>query len=149
MARKLHSSRGEHMAQKATESAFQAFLEGLRGDIHASLCSSTGELISALQERDVENARGIAVRLQQELNLCDSDRPSYFLAQILTLLYYDDVFLHCDEVSVWLLALESELQRLRASGRPQGVSSALVSSLDNGRPVPIEETGSGKCGRAR
>src|SRR6185437_290659 len=142
MARKLHSSRGEHMAQKATESAFQAFLEGLRGDIHASLCSSTGELISALQERDVENAREIAVRLQQELNLCDSDRPSYFLAQILTLLSYEDVFLHCDELSGWLLALEYELERLRASYGSRSISSALVSLFDDGRSVPIEESGS-------
>src|SRR5690348_18030872 len=68
------------MAQKATDSVLQAFLEALRQDTHASL-SSTGELISELQERDVENAREIAVRLQQELYLCDSHRPSYFLGQ--------------------------------------------------------------------
>src|SRR5690348_9742538 len=130
------------MAHKATESVLQTFLEGLREEIHASLSSSTGELISALQAREVKHAWQIAARLQQELNLCDSDRPSYFLAQIVTLLYYDDVFLHCDELTAWLLALEDELQRLRVSCRPHRLSSLSAPSFDNKRTVPIQETSS-------
>ena len=134
------------MAQKATESVLQAFLEGLREEIHASLSSTTGELISALQAREVEHARQIAARLQQELNLCDSDRPSYFLAQIVTLLCYDNVFLHCDELTAWLLALEYELERLRVSCRPHRLSSAPARSFDDGLTVPIQETRGRKCG---
>lgn len=134
------------MAQKATESDLQAFLEGLSEEIHACLSSSTGELISALQARAVEHARRIAARLQQELNLCDSDRPSYFLAQIVTLLYYDDVFLHCDELSVWLLALENELQQLRVCYRLRKASSSPLPAFDDGLIVPIRETGYWKCG---
>jgi hypothetical protein len=134
------------MAQKATESVLQAFLEGLREEIHASLSSTTGELISALQAREIEHARQIAARLQQEMNRCDSDRPSYFLAQIVTLLYYDDVFLHCDELSARLLALEYELQRLRVSWRPYGLFPAPASSFEDGLTVPIQESRSRKCG---
>jgi hypothetical protein len=132
------------MARKATESFLSAFLEGLREETHGSLCSITGQLVSALQERDVENARQTAARLQQELNLCDSDRATYFLAQVVTLLNYDDLFLHCDELSAWLLALEHELQRLRIFYCGASMSAAQVSSFDD--TVPIQETGSLKRG---
>ena len=133
------------MAHRAPESVLQDFLEGLREEIRASLCSSTGELISALQKRDIDNARQIAVRLRQELNLCDSHHPSYFLAQIVALLQYEDVFLHCDELSVWLLALERELQLLRISSRPGSVPSALVSNFEDGCTAPIHEADRSKC----
>jgi|SRR5690242_7057011 len=105
------------MTEQVTEIALQAFLQRPSEEIHLSLCSTTGELISALQERKVEEARQIAGRLHQDLNLSESDGPSYFLAHIITLLYCDDVFLHCDELSVWLLALERELHRVKVSCR--------------------------------
>jgi hypothetical protein len=49
------------MAQNASESILEALREGLEEEIHLSLCSRTGELISALPEHDIEKARQIAV----------------------------------------------------------------------------------------
>lgn len=129
------------MAEKISEFALQAFLEGLREDIYASLCSSTGELISALQEREVNKGRQIAARLNEGLHFCDSDRPRYFLAKIVTLMDCDDVFLHCDELSAWLLALERELDRVRRSHRPLTAASAAVSDfLHDSCSVPVRES---------
>src|SRR5690349_14191248 len=117
MAQKLQLQLADHMAEQIDEFASQAFLQRPREEIHPSLRSSTGELISALQERDAEEARQIAARLHRDLHLCESDRPSYLLAHIITLLHYDDVFQHCDELSVWLLALERELHDVKVSCR--------------------------------
>lgn len=116
------------MAQMATEARLKAVLAGLREQTYQSVCSSTGELISALQARELEKAQQIAAELQQDLQLCDQDRPRYYLAQIMTLLYVEDVFLHCDELSVWLLVLESELNRLRHSCSEILPSTAVAAS---------------------
>jgi hypothetical protein len=92
------------------------FLEELRKDIHESLCSTTAHLISALQERELEKARGIALQLFRDLYLCNNDRPKSLLSQILFLLYSDNLFLRCDSLSAWLVELDCELQKLRSWG---------------------------------
>ncbi len=127
------------MAETAIEPALQAFLEGPREELHLVLCSRTTELISALQERKVEKARQIAAQLHQALHFCVSDCPSYFLAQIVTLLYNDDVFVHCDELSVGLLALEHELDRLRHTYGGPAASSIPVSGCRDSWPVSTLE----------
>lgn len=45
------------MTHRATEQDLRASLEALREEIHGSLCSSVGELISALQGREIQAAR--------------------------------------------------------------------------------------------
>jgi hypothetical protein len=103
------------MGRKPDAVNLQHFLEELRQDLHRSLCSSTADLISALQERELERARGIAVQLFRDSHLSNNHRPSSRLSQIVSLLDSDEVFLNCDQLSVWLLELECELQQLRFS----------------------------------
>jgi len=48
----------------------------LKGRIHESLRSTTGEPISALQERELEKGQQIAVQLHRDLRLCNSNRAT-------------------------------------------------------------------------
>lgn len=123
------------MTHRATEQDLRASLEALREEIHDSLCSSVGELISALQGREIQAARQIAARLHDDLHLCQRDRAGYYLSQIVTLLTYEDIFLHCDELTAWLLTLERELDQVRPSRH------AASSGLTANPPLRDQEPG--------
>ena len=103
------------MARKPLAENLQQFQEELREDIHRSLCSSTADLISALQDRQLEKGRELAVELFPDFHLCNNDHPTWLLSRIVALVYSEDPFLHCDQLSTWLLELELELQQLPSS----------------------------------
>jgi hypothetical protein len=127
------------MARDTTPEYSQFLLQGLTEHLHRSLCSSIAELIYALQERQLAEARRIAAELAEDLCLCDSIRCSYFLSRILSLISVEDVFSRCDELSAWLLFLEQELQRIHALTQAQHTSSTVAARLISEAPISARQ----------
>jgi len=100
------------MARKISPADVQALLEGLREHLHRSLLSAIRELICALQQRQLPEARRIAGQLARDLRLCDSVQAQYFISRIVSLLGRENVFDRCDQLSAGLLFLEREIESL-------------------------------------
>lgn len=98
------------MARKTNAADMEVLLQGFREHLHRSLLASVAKLICALQERRVPEARCIAGRLAQDLCVRDSFQAHYFIARIVSLLAHENVFDQCDQLSVWLLFLEREIE---------------------------------------
>jgi hypothetical protein len=120
------------MARNTTTEDLQFLIEGLQEYLHRSLCSSIAELIYALQERHLPEARRMAAELARDLCLCDSGRSRYFLSRILSLLSDEDVFSRCDELSAWLLFLEQEVARIHSLTQARHSASAATALMSDG-----------------
>jgi hypothetical protein len=100
------------MARKTSAADMELLLQALREHLHRSLFASVAELICALQERHLPEARRIAGQLTRDLRLCDSLQAQYFISRIVSLLADENVFDQCDQLSAWLLFLEREIECL-------------------------------------
>jgi hypothetical protein len=98
------------MGRKISPADMQVLLQGLREHVHRSLLADVRELICALQQRHLPEARRIAGQLPRDLALCDRLQAQYFISRIVSLLADENVFDRCDQLSAWLLFLERELE---------------------------------------
>jgi len=129
------------MAHTPTQEDLQSFVAELKAEIHRSWCSATTDLICALQQREIARARAIAQELFRDLQLCDSDRPGYFLSQAIATLEGEGAFEDCDELSVWLLRLEHELGRAHVRAEISITDSRMRPSLSRTIGFAIDHDG--------
>lgn len=141
MAQKLHYDCNTEagMARKTSAADLRILRQGLREHLHRSLLAAVAELICALQQRDLPEARRIAAQLARDLRLCDSPPAQYFTSRIVSLLAHENVFDRCDQLSAWLLFLEREIESVAERTLADRVDLALDShcrELDVASPEP-------------
>lgn len=119
------------MAQSISTEDLRGPLQEPKEHLLRSLVASVGKLICALQKRHLPEARRIAAELARDLCLCDCFRAQYWISRIISLLTDEHVFDRCDELSVWLLFVEQEVESLSTVGparliHPRSVEPSLL-----------------------